>query len=58
MACKTVFFLLVATCMSVSALLPRDQSPQDEECVVDKENHCRAVCGDLRLDISDVFTYP
>ena len=60
--CKMAFnvvYLLVATCMSVGALrLSHDQSPLVDDCVVDEENHCRAVCGDLRLDISDVFTYP
>ena len=56
MACKTVF-LLVAACMGVTAL-PRDLQSPLEDCVVDSENHCKAVCGDLRLDISDVFTYP
>ena len=56
MACKTAF-LLVAACMGVTALHRDLQSPLDD-CVVDSENPCKAVCGDLKLDISDVFAYP
>ena len=52
-----VFLLLVvAGCKDVVAALPH--SHVAASCVIDSDNYCRAVCGDVVLDISKVFTYP
>ena len=51
-----VFLLfVVAGCKGVVAALPHSHNTA---CVIDSDNYCRAVCGDVVLDISDVFTYP
>ena len=53
-----VFLLLVvAGCKGVVAALPHSHNTATS-CVIDSDNYCRAVCGDVVLDISDVFTYP
>ena len=55
-----VFLLLVVAGFNgfkdVVAALPHSQDTAS--CVIDSDNYCRAVCGDVVLDISKVFTYP